>query len=175
MPFLDTAREYVRAKAREIDDSLKEETYVPRFLLKEGAQNAEVKAAYWRYHRAEGEWPPGDGDFLRDDDLLQLPRVFVIGNAGSGKTYVLRHVFCLAADRLVADDNAPVPLWLDLASDLPHDLDLQEALRHRTDGLWDELKSMSASCLLFLDGLDELLVRRYGSSPESAVKVDGHG
>jgi hypothetical protein len=86
--------------------------------------------------------------------------MLLLGNQGSGKSLVLKFAFLAAAKRFMEDGNAPIPLLLDLDSDLGSSLDIAEALDHRYEGSFSHSAVDHTSVYwLFLDSLDERLLR----------------
>src|SRR5690348_12545905 len=100
--------------ADELRTSLENEHYVRRLAFKEGKNVQELLMM-----RGLGVQPSiVDKSFLEDVDLIQARRVLLLGNQGSGKSLVLQFSFLIAVDQFIANANAPIPLFLDLDTDL---------------------------------------------------------
>jgi HEAT repeat protein len=59
-----------------------------------------------------------------------LPRVVILGGPGTGKTTVLRHLLARAAKRALAEDDAPLPLYIALPEWARSGLDFEDVVAH---------------------------------------------
>jgi len=127
---------------------------VQRYVYREGVDPA--------YSHAIRSLVPDDDtarlDCIAEDELDRFDRVVIIGNAGSGKSFLLLSRYMRLASSFMEDAAQPMPLWLDLGSDLGTSMDIERGLRHVAADLWDAAKGASLSGVaLFLDALDEVL------------------
>lgn len=140
----------------EIEVFLAQEQYVHRLIFKEG-EEVDGLLTLRHFHTPRSA---DDKRLLDDTKLSQEPWVLLLGNQGSGKSLVLKFSFVDAANRFLKDGMSPIPLFLDLDSDLGSDLDLAKALDHRYEGAFSGLATQHpAGYSLFLDSLDERLLR----------------
>ncbi len=150
----DRVRDYLNKRSSEFEGQLQALGYVPRRLYPEGKDPARMRIEE-RYGTLEPNAPRSMGD----DELGSRPRLVVLGNAGAGKSLVMRRGFVTLAATWLSGGSEMVPLWLDL-SRLGSNSDITETLDLRTNGLWRELTSDApAHVALMVDGLDELIVR----------------
>jgi hypothetical protein len=149
MPFLEDARDFLR---QELAESRFVDGYVHRVLAREGADLHEAVV------RRRLRLAVGDDDLVGDTELGRRPHMLLVGNAGSGKSFVTAFTYSRAADALLVDPSAPFPILLDLGHNLPSDLDLARGLNHRSRGLFSRaLTEHAPGCALFLDELDLVL------------------
>jgi hypothetical protein len=153
MKFLDEARAVLHETLPEIQERTGD--YVPRILVREGTSRQDT--AQLRSLRRLAI-PDLEGLFLDDAQITSCPRVAIIGDAGSGKSYVLQNAYLEAARVFLRSSDAPLPCFLDLARHLSIRRSLEEALNRRYQGLFGRLRSEhEPGCVLFLDALDERL------------------
>jgi hypothetical protein len=108
MPFLEDARDFLRqelaaTQSRFVDG------YVHRVLAREGADLREAVV------RRRLRLAVGDDDLVGDTELGRRPHLLLVGNAGSGKSFVAAFTYSRAADTLLVDPSAPFPILLDYA------------------------------------------------------------
>lgn len=129
--------------------------YVTRLLVREG-ENAEA-ARYGRHLSRQH----GIGDRLAcldETEALSIPKLVIVGNAGSGKTLTMKSCYCACAESFVSGSSALLPLFLDLKLDRTSDADLTRALSLVYPQVWPAVAAGQAGkCILFLDALDELI------------------
>ncbi|XXT17963.1 hypothetical protein WME94_47820 [Sorangium sp. So ce429] len=158
MTFLENARQFVRERLAEVRHELAKlrEPYVRRLVLKEqrpvdeyGISNPLVWWAHDRDRaRALGVLP--------DDELHRERRLVLLGNAGAGKSRILQFAFQQAAERFLADEAAPLPLFGEWLKLLSSQTPIEEVLDRKSGGLFRRAQQEhSAGCALFLDALDE--------------------
>ena len=93
---------------------------------------------------------------LPDQQFSQHPRLHLVGNAGSGKSYILTFGYLQAAQALLTDLSRSLPLFLDLGHDLLTNMDVCRSLDYQSNGLFSRAtQEHGPGCALFLDGLDE--------------------
>ncbi len=156
MPSTPDFRGLLQRQVPDVEGLLTQEQYVHRLVFKEGENRGDLLAARGFHTRRNSV----DKRLLDDTQLAQEPWILLLGNQGSGKSLVLRFAFLAAAKRFMEDGNAPIPLLLDLDSDLGSSLDIAEALDHRYEGAFSHLATDHPSAYwLFLDSLDERLLR----------------
>ena len=73
---------------------------------------------------------------LEDSALEKQPYLFLIGNAGSGKSWVLALGYLEAAQHFLQHPSSPVPFFLDLGKELPTDLNVERTLQGTYAGLF---------------------------------------
>lgn len=156
MAFLDEAR----AKLNTILPEMLEQTqgYVPRVLVKEGVRHQEIA---WLRSWRRLEMLDSESKLLKDTQITNCSRLLIIGDAGSGKSYILQQEYLRAAQTFLTTPNVPLPCFLDLKRHLSKqpsvEATLEETLRRRY--LFDRLSSEhKPGCTLFLDALDERLL-----------------
>ena len=98
------------------------------------------------------------GSPLRTASDLATPGwTILIGNAGAGKSVVLKHAFTVAANSF--SPNTPAPYLIDLDRDVGSSLDIGEAINCRYDESFDwALSSHEPGVALFLDSLDDRIL-----------------
>jgi tetratricopeptide (TPR) repeat protein len=150
--------------ARRLDDA-----FVEQMRTGESVDAAQATARYvpmvFRARKTAGPAHEGSGpsEGPLEEFLAAERRLLVVGGGGSGKTTTLRHVAAQAADRALADPQAPVPVYVRLNSfDSPEDglaallrligvaLDLDPA---QAEGEW---RSGERPLLFLFDGLNEV-------------------
>ncbi len=157
MSFLDEARNILEETLPEILH--RTQGYVPRTLVREDTSRQE--AVQLRSLRRLGLAEPQRK--LLDAQIMSCPRLAIIGDAGSGKSYVLQSMYLRAAYAFLSSADTPLPCFLDLARHLSLQQSVEEtlaeALNRRYCGLFDRLRSdHKPGCVLFLDALDERLL-----------------
>jgi len=154
MAFLDEARVFLEDRVPNLEAELGK--YVPRILIKSDVapQDAGYIRGFDRF------LSPSERQTLEDKQITTLPKVAVIGDAGSGKSFIVRKVFLESIRRFLDSPDAPVPFFLDLGQDLIASQGIATALDHRYDGLFKRTASEhEPGCVLFLDSLDEKLLK----------------
>ncbi len=151
--FLDEARVVV---SQTLADYQKQtEDYVPRILVREGASRQEISES--RSYRQLG-MPVPEQMLIDHSEITSFPRMALIGNAGSGKTYAVRHAYLGAAETFLLASDTPMPCLLNLERHLSTRRGIEEALDRRYRDLFGRLSSEhEPGCVLFLDGLDDRL------------------
>jgi len=98
---------------------------------------------------------------IEDAELTTLARVAVIGDAGSGKSFVVRKAFLESVQRFLdSPADTPMPFLLDLGQELIANRDIATALDHWCNGLFTRTATEhEPGCVLFLDSLDEKLLK----------------
>lgn len=131
-----------------IRNELSESQYVNRQIFKEGDVPHE-KVVKQHIHE--------DSTIPTDDDLASPGWTVLIGNAGAGKSFVLKHAFCAAFQRF--GDCNPIPLYIDLDQDLETNLKMVAALNGRYEGGFSwAIENHAPGVTLFLDSLDERIL-----------------
>jgi hypothetical protein len=99
---------------------------------------------------------------ITEGELVELikPRITlaIIGDAGSGKTSLLRLISRQMAEAAVRDDDLPVPVMISAGRYLPSGMDLEKLLTDITKldyDIIDEWLTLGR-LVLFVDGLDEI-------------------
>lgn len=154
MTFLEDARNYLREVILpQLEGRLAQEEYIHRFIFREGVDVHQV-ITFRQLLLQRGS----ANDLLDDRELAKKRDLLLIGNAGSGKSFVLIFGYIQATRRFLGDSSAPFPLFLELGSGLPHDLDIERALDSKYDRFFRRaLTEHPSGCALFLDSLDEVL------------------
>jgi hypothetical protein len=132
------------------------EEYVHRLLFQAQADVQEALVQYW----LRKTYAKSDEALLvlEDWELEKQPYLFLIGNAGSGKSYVLMFGYLEAVQHFLNAPSSPVPFFIDLGKDLPTDLNIERTLEVKYAGLFQRaLTESPGGCALFFDGLDEVL------------------
>jgi hypothetical protein len=158
MNFLDETRLILRESVFETAQRIKD--YVPRVLVREGTDRS--VASQLRSLRRLA-LPETERKLLEDAQVTSRPRLAIIGDPGSGKSYIVQNAFLKAAHAFLMSSDAPLPCFLDLARHLSRQYSvkemLEEALHRRYRGLFERISSEHKSgCILFLDALDERLL-----------------
>ena len=156
MAFLEEARALLNTALADIQEQT--EGYIPRILAQEGLDHREISSLR-NLRRLVA--PNPDGGLLEDTQITGCPRLIIIGDTGSGKSYILQHVFLNAAQAFLASANSPLPCFLDLKRGLSNQPSVEESLKQvlRRRYLFDRVSSEhEAGCILFLDALDERLL-----------------
>jgi len=154
MAFLDEARVLLEDRVPNLEAELGE--YVPRILIKSDVapQDAGYVRGFDRFLSSS------EGQTLEDKQITTLPKVAVIGDAGSGKSFIVRKAFLESIRRFLDSPDAPVPFFLDLGQDLIANQGIATALDHWYDGLFKRTANEhEPGCVLFLDSLDEKLLK----------------
>ena len=156
MSFHDDARAALNTFLLEAKELLTREQYVHRLIYREGE---DARQAYQLYHFLD-EHSAQQNNILKDGDVSPNRRVILIGNAGSGKSLILTHLFAEAAERFQSNTLAPIPFFLDLHSELDSNNDVTRALDFKYRGFFSKaIKEYPHGCVLILDGLDERLLK----------------
>jgi hypothetical protein len=139
---------------------LSESEYVQRLLFREKADITTARALH-RFRKDQGT--DTEDEVLEDREFERQPYVLLLGNAGSGKSFVLAFACTQAIQRFLSNPASPFPLFLDLDKDLPTTLSVQsieDTLNFHHNGLFKHAcTEASGRYALFLDGLDEVLRR----------------
>lgn len=166
MAFNDDARAFIRQLTPEFEARLA--SYVPRAVVREGVTQEQLPWLRWLAEKTPAE----ESDLVQDIDLPRLKRVLLIGNAGSGKSQVLMRGFLTQCQCFLANSTEPFPLFLDLGTQLPTNLDLDIALTHWSNGLFQRaIAEHPAGVVLFLDALDEALLRSGGAAYYNDLRI----
>lgn len=106
-------RQALEQRLAKFSKLLADEQYVTREIYKERF-DIELAVALSRDftfpHKSDGEGPT----FLRDTDVPAQGNIILIGNAGAGKSLIMRKAYCTAASDYLRDNSKSLPLWLDL-------------------------------------------------------------
>ncbi len=155
MVFLDEACRLLKSRASSLEEKLSE--YVPRVLIRGDISPADATYARGFYRFL----PSSEQQAFEDTKLATLVRTVVIGDAGSGKSFIIRRAFIESIQRFLdSPTDTPVPFLLDLGQDLIADQDITMALDHWYDGLFTRtVAEHDSGCVLFLDSLDEKLLK----------------
>ncbi|HJY83004.1 MAG TPA: hypothetical protein VKK81_18215, partial [Candidatus Binatia bacterium] len=157
MTFVEDARNFLRRDfLPQITSLLGQEDYAHRLIFRQGVEVDKARA--FRAFREDRE---STGDLLEDQELDKQPRLLLIGDAGSGKSFILAFAYLQAAQRFLKNLSAPFPLFLDLDKDLPTQLNIQgleEALEYKHKGFFRRaLTESPTGYAFFFDSLDEVL------------------
>ncbi len=155
MAFLEEARVLLNTAFADIQQQT--EGYIPRILAHEGLSRREISSLRSLRRLVA---PDPESRLLEDTQITGCPRLVIIGDAGSGKSYILQHAFLNAAQAFLASANSPLPCFLDLKRGLSNQPSVEESLKQvlRRRYLFDRVSSEhEAGCILFLDALDERL------------------
>src|SRR6266571_6751052 len=138
----------------QLNNFLSESVYVHRLLFRE---KTDVTTARALYRFRKDQKTDTEHDVLEDREIERQPYLLLLGNAGSGKSFVLAFACTQAIQRFLSDPTFPIPLFLDLGKDLPTTLSVQsieDTLHFRHNGLFEHACiEASSRCALFLDGL----------------------
>lgn len=159
MSSVDTLHTLLKHRAGQLEAQLS--GYVPRVLVRE-APDDDLCPRDAGYVRSFSQfWPASERQTLPDDQVAELPRAAVIGDTGSGKSFILQRAFLRSIRRFISDPSgAPAPFFLDLGEDLIADHDIEAALDHWYEsGFSVATKKHEPGCILFLDSLDEKLLK----------------
>lgn len=152
--FLDEAQAILQKTLPEIQQQI--EDYVPRVLVREGVSREE--AAEWRPW-IRSELPETQSKFLDDSGVVTRSRLVIIGDAGSGKSYILQNAYLEATATFLDSAYTPIPFFLDLSKQLSRRHSIREALDYWYERLFSQASSEhEPGCALFLDALDERLL-----------------
>jgi hypothetical protein len=160
MSFIEEARVFLeQTLLPRLNNFLSESEYVNRLIFRETADVMMTRALHG-LRKTQGIL---DDEVLEDRELEKQPYILLLGNAGSGKSFILTYTCIQAIQRFLGNSGTPFPHFLDLDKDLPTALSVQsieDTLNSRHNGLFEHARRQS-SCryALFLDGLDEVLRR----------------
>jgi len=144
---MEKYREIVAKRLQHVEGII--EDYIPRILKREGIMTS--KAELDAFFEREGE------DSLSDMDLHKSGNTVLLGNAGAGKSYVLRNAYLQSAQAFLKDEKASIPVFVELRMDRGPKGDLEEAISlHHDDLLAESTKGDLPQVILFVDGLDEI-------------------
>jgi hypothetical protein len=126
--------------------------FVPRVVFPEkiGAQEY-VEPETLRYDRFDYEL-----EHLEIPEIVGHPRVILIGNAGSGKSYILKKAYTLVAKQFLNSHTGTVPLYYDL-NQVASRYGIEGSLRYEFPDLFAQNRRRQTYTLL-LDELDKRLI-----------------
>jgi hypothetical protein len=157
MAFIQEAQQFLAYRTvPSLQGLLARDEYVHRLLFH---AKADVQEGLLQY-RLRKTYAPSDEDrlILEDRKLEKQPYLFLIGNAGSGKSYVFAFGCLEAVQHFFQHPLSPVPFFIDLGKDLSTDFNVERTLNAKYAGLFQRaLTESPGGCALFFDGLDEVL------------------
>lgn len=113
---------------------------------------------------------------LREKDLLGHENYVVLGRSGAGKSALSIHTAVRACRRFLEEDNAPLPVFLELGTEVNqgNDQAIRNALQRASHGLFERaLQEHKPGLHLIVDALDELLrYERRMMTPLDTVLMD---
>jgi hypothetical protein len=155
MEFLDKTCTLLRSRVASLEEEMNE--YIPRVLVKGDIrpEDAMYARGYYRF------LPSFEQQVFEDTELATLARTVVIGDAGSGKSFIIRRAFLESIQRFLdSPTDTPVPFLLDFGQELIANQDFATALDHWFNGLFTRTTAgHGPGCVLFLDSLDEKLLK----------------
>lgn len=174
MAFIEEARNFLQQELLPyLRDLLDQEGYVHRLICREDVDTTMARALH-RLRERQGR----NDDVIEDRELELQPYLLLIGNAGSGKSFILIFGYIQAAQRFLNDPSAPFPFFLDLDNDLLSELSvesIERALDYKHSRLFHRaLTESPAGGALFLDGLDEVLRRSRFFINDLQIFLDKH-
>lgn len=155
-PAAELVHDYVARAVAQTDNRLRSETYAPRMAV---LDSSEVDPLHARLARVHVMAQP-ERECLQEPELIEQPRIVIVGNAGSGKSLLLLSLFRQAGDAFLRGGTDCVPFLLDLDKDTGSSLDITAALSRVSCGAWDNVRGTGQPVALFFDALDELLTHR---------------
>lgn len=159
MSYLDTLHMLLKHRAGQLEAQLN--GYVPRVLIREVPED-DLCPRDAGYIRSFSQfWPAAEQRSLPDEKVAELPRAVVIGDTGSGKSFILQRAFLRSIRRFISDPSGvPAPFFLDLGEDLIADHDIEAALDHWNESAFSiATEEHGPGCILFFDSLDEKLLK----------------
>lgn len=152
MDFIEDARRYFETQALpSLNDGLTD--YVNRQIVREGE---DVDGALFFLRKRERD--PEKRSVIEDTELNEIPFLFLLGDAGTGKSSVVDFTYAQAVRQFISDPQVPAPFYLDLESGLSTDLSIVAAFQWQHEGLfYRALTEHPAGVRLYFDGLDEVL------------------
>ncbi len=151
---VDKYREIVEERLPYVESLV--DDYIPRILIREGISPLEAEM----YTLFESEAPrsqKASPDRAPDTDLNTLGDIVLLGNAGAGKSYVLRNSYIQAAQTFLKGDTTLIPVFVELRMDRGQKGNLEEAISlHHDDLLIPVPEKEVPQVILFVDGLDEI-------------------
>jgi hypothetical protein len=155
MAFVDDGRAVLQREQALREVGGRTADYVDRVLVQEGIDRQEVAQL-----RRFGGFLAKEfkGKVLPDSQLSDYPRLVIIGDTGSGKSYVVQRAYSNAVNAFLHTSDAPFPCFLDLYKHLSSRHSIEDALDYHYPGLFRRAqKEHEPGCALFLDTLDERL------------------
>lgn len=149
MPMVDTLgvrnlRPFIQAALDEMRQQLV--GYVPRLLLRADNEDSSVEL-----YRSWLLGVHGHGETVCRDIDLKHGSAVVLGDAGSGKTWILRRALVEAMTSWLEDEHNRLPIYVDLGAELPPNGMLGPVLQQKL------AEYPSPRYQLFLDSLDEAI------------------
>lgn len=138
--------------------------YVPRYIEREELGSNEADPLGLQKYllkkkklKTLSESELNELSYINDSDICYISNMILLGNSGSGKSYILKYGCIQAAEAYLRGDYNRIPFWLDL-SNLGSDNDIKKQLDRDNQGLFSQLwEKTSYGIAIFFDSLDELL------------------
>jgi aryl carrier-like protein len=130
--------------------------FIPRRLFNVNASQEQVSYEQIsdRYKPNEAS-PPG---IMSSSELEQHGNLVLIGNAGSGKSYVLINEYVRISEGFLSNPVGPFPVLIEVLKDMPRNGGLSEAIELAHGfSLVDISRIHSSGMILFIDGLEEAI------------------
>lgn len=149
MAFLAEARAVTQSMASILES--RAPGYVGRVLVKEGTDPAQIA----QFKSLRRILKSDIRDVLEVSELARCSRVVVLGQSGSGKSYILAHAYVRAVRQFLTSPASPMPFYLDLYRDLYASAAIAEGLERRYNRLFGRVSAEhEPGCILILDALD---------------------
>jgi hypothetical protein len=129
--------------------------FIPRRLFNVNASQEQIS-----FEQISDRSKPDEASppiIMRSSELEQHGNLVLIGNAGSGKSFVLINEYVRIAEGFLSNPVGPLPVLIEVLKDMPRKGGLAEAIE-LTNGcsLADISRHHSSGVILFLDGLEEV-------------------
>jgi hypothetical protein len=130
--------------------------FIPRRLFNVNASQEQIS-----YKQISGRSKPDEASppgIMSSSELEQHGNLVLIGNAGSGKSYVLVNEYVRISEGFLSNPVGPFPVLIEVLKDMPRNEGLSEAIQLAYGfSPVDISRIHSSGMILFIDGLEEAI------------------